>query len=320
MTRILITGAAGFIGRRLTKALIEAGSLATTHGSREPITELRLVDAIDVVPPHAPGIRVDVRRGDLADRSFTQTLAEGGFDSLFHLASYLTLQAERDPTAAFAVNVEALRQLLDNTRGSPKVVFTSSLAIFGGKMPETVDDNLAPAPETTYGSHKAINELLIANSSRLGRIDGRSLRLPIILTRPGAPQPVISDRLSGIIREPLRGVDISAPLAPDTAVPVASVGAVVAALMRMHDLAAGELPAKRAMNLPALTVTLAEMAEAVTHRGSSGRITYAPDPQMQAIVEGWPKRFVSENAIRLGITPDADLDALISDYLDHRDG
>jgi nucleoside-diphosphate-sugar epimerase len=320
MTRVLITGAAGLIGRRLTKALGEAASLTAKDGQRSPITELCLADAHDTVAPRMPGIKVEVRRGNLSHRAFTQALAEEGFDSLFHLASYLTLQAERDPAAAFAVNVEALRRLIEGARGCPKLVFTSSLAIFGGELPEAVEDDLAPAPETTYGSHKAINELLIADYSRLGRIDGRSLRLPIVLTRPGPPQPVISDRLSGILREPLHGVDVSAPLAPATAVPVASVGAVVAALIRLHDLPAGALPPRRAMNLPALTVTLAEMAQAATRRGATGRITYAPDAQMQAIVESWPKRFVSERATRLGITADADLDALISDYLDNRDG
>lgn len=319
MTRVLITGAAGFLGRRLTRSLLRAGSLTDREGSRRPISQLCLADIVDVPAPEADGIAVEPRKGDLADPAFVAALARDGFDSLFHLASYLTLHAEQDPAAAYAVNVEALRRLIDGAEGCPKLVFTSSIAIFGGPLPDTVGDEVAPAPQTTYGSHKAINELLIADYSRHGRIDGRALRLPIVLTRPGAPQPAVSDRVAGIVREPLRGLDLAAPLAPETPVPIVSAGAAVAALAKLHDLPAEALPAKRAFNLPALTVTVAEMAAAVKRRGATGSIGYAPDPKMQAIVDGWPTRFVSDQADRLGIAPDADLDALISDHLDHRD-
>lgn len=319
MTRVMITGAAGFLGRRLTKAILEAGS-RDAEGQKSPISRLCLVDVADVQPPAAPGVEIEVRKGDLSDSSFVGALVEEGFDSLFHLASFLTLHAEQDPGRAFAVNVEALRRLMEAARGCPKVVFTSSIAVFGGPLPESVGDDVAPAPETTYGSHKAIDELLIADYSRHGRIDGRSLRLPIVLTRPGTPQPAVSDRVAGIIREPLNGVDVAVPLAPETAIPVSSAGAVVAALLKLHDLPAADLPRKRAFNLPSLTVTVAEMVEAAKRYGASGKVTYAPDPKMQAIVDGWPTRFVSARASRLGITADANLDALISDYLNHRDG
>ncbi|MFD1378892.1 NAD-dependent epimerase/dehydratase family protein [Fodinicurvata halophila] len=265
-----------------------------------------------------PGIEIKTRKGDLADPSFVAALAEEGFDSLFHLASYLTFHAEEDPARAFAVNVDALRRLMESADNVPKVVFTSSIAVFGGSLPESVGDEVAPQPETTYGSHKAINELLLADHSRHGQVDGRSLRLPIVLTRPGKPQPAISDRIASIIREPLQGLDMAAPLTPETAIPVSSAGAAVAALLKLHDLPSGDLPTKRAFNLPSLTVTVAEMFDAVKRYGATGKITYAADARMQAIVDGWPSRFVSHWGTRLGLAADGDLDTLISDYLDQK--
>jgi D-erythronate 2-dehydrogenase len=316
--RVLITGAAGFLGRRLCSALAARGSLAGRDGSERGIDEIHLADIADIAPTAGEAVTVSTLRGDLSDPGFVETLARGGYDSIFHLASYLTLHAERDPAHAFAVNVEALRRIADGAAGCPRLVFTSSIAIFGGELPDTVDDDIAPAPTTTYGTHKAINELLIADYSRHGRIDGRALRLPIVLTRPGALQPIVSDRVAGIVREPLNGQDVTAPLAPETRVPVVSVGAAATALLRLHDVPAGELPPRRAFNLPALSVTIAEMAEAAARRGARGRVSYAPDPQIQAIVDGWPARFVSDRATSLGIGPDADFDAIIEDYLKHR--
>lgn len=320
MTRVLITGAAGFLGRRLTRALLDAGSLTARDGTRQAITELCLADLAPVTSPRDGDIAVTTAQGDLADPAFVASLVDGGFDSIFHLASYLTLHAETDPAHAFAVNVEALRRLLDGAGNTPKLVFASSIAVFGGALPDRVGDDLAPMPTTTYGIHKAICELLIADYARHGRVDGRALRLPIVLVRPGAPQPVVSDRVAAILREPLDGHDVVAPLAADTLVPVISVGAVVRALIGMHDLPAEKLPLKRAFNLPALTVSVADLADAAARRGATGRVRFDPDPQMQAIVAGWPTWFVSDTADALGLAPDTDLDAVIDDYLAHRDG
>ncbi len=319
MTRVVITGAAGFLGRRLTRAIATNGTLADARGRRMPVSRLVLVDAVAMPAPSFPGIEVQVVKGDLADRDLVADLAAAGFDSLFHLASFLTLQAEADPDRAYQVNVAALRRLIGGAGTCPRVVFTSSIAVYGGETPGTVDDDVAPAPQTTYGSHKAINELLIADASRRGQIDGRSLRLPIVLTRPGAPQAAISDRIASIIREPLDGVGVAVPLAPRTRLPLCSAGAVVEALIRLHDLAAADLPARRAFNLPSLSVTVAEMAEAVKRRGAAGSITFAPDGGLQAIVDGWPTRLVSAAAARLGIAADTDIDALIADHLENRD-
>jgi nucleoside-diphosphate-sugar epimerase len=298
--RILVTGAGGFLGRRLTRAL----------GAR-PESALTLVDRVAIDHPGAMA-------GDLTDPAFVDHLAAQRFDSIFHLAASLTLEAEQDPAAAYATNVEPLRRLIERSPGS-RIVFTSSIAVFGGALPDRVDDTIRAAPATTYGAHKAINELLLADASRRGRIDGRVLRLPILLTRPGAPTRAVSDRVAAILREPLAGRDTTCPLAPETRLPVASAGAVAAALVALHDLPAAALPPSRAMNLPSLTVRVADMIAAVERRGASGRVTgrvtLAPEPALQAIVDGWPKQFTSEIATRLGLHADADLDTLIEDHL-----
>jgi D-erythronate 2-dehydrogenase len=322
MSKILITGAAGFLGQRLVKTLLSARKLGGN-----PIRQIVMTDLHNPANPalmaaalsYNCGIEFIAKQGDLADKSFVRGLAQEGFDSLFHLASLLTLQAETDPDHAFQVNVAALRQLIDGANNKPKVVFASSIAIHGGILPVAVDDDHNPIPATTYGTHKAINELLIADYSRLGRIDGRCLRLPIVLTRPGTPMPAVSDQVAGLLREPLNGVDVNSPLAAQTPVPIVSAGAVVKALLRLHDLPADSLPAKRAFNLPSLTVTVSDLADAAAKHGGTGRVSYHPDANVQAIVDGWPQQFVSRHADRLGIVPDVDLDALVRDYLLNED-
>lgn len=318
MTKVLITGAAGFLGRRLCCALAEAGALTDSAGARRPIDEIMLTDLAEIPAPAHVGPKISARRGDLSDPAFIDSLAAEGFDSIFHLASFLTIHAEQDPARAYAVNVEALRRLIDGAKGRPKLVFTSSIAIFGGELPGEVGDDLNPTPSTTYGAHKAINELLIADYSRHGRIDGRCLRLPIVVIRPGSPQPAISDRVAAILREPMEGRPVTSPLGPDTPVPLASAGNVVSSLIRLHDLPAEDLPPKRAFNLPALTVTPAHMAAAAAEMGGAGAVTFAPDPAVEKIVAGWPRRFTSAIAARLGFAADADVNTIIADYLEHR--
>jgi len=316
--RVLITGAAGFLGRRLTAALIARGELAASDGTVRAISSLCLADIVEAPVPDAP-FPVDTAVGDLSDTSFASALASGGFDSIFHLAALLTIDAERDPGHAYRVNTGALITLLERAERRPKLVFASSIAVFGGALPDTVDDAHVQEPTTTYGVHKAINELLIADYSRHGHIDGRALRLPIVLTRPGATLPIVSDKVAAILREPLEGRGLAVPFAAETPIPIVSVGAVVSGLIRLHDVPAARLPQKRAFNLPALTVTPADMCGALSRRGVSvSGLTFRPDPAVQAIVDGWPSHFVSAVAGPLGIGGDRDLDAVIDDYLAHR--
>lgn len=314
MTHVLVTGAAGFLGQRLVAALLKQGHLGGRAISRITLADRHLPDQ-----PHPDKIEVNRCEGDLADRAYLATLAAGGFDTMFHFASLLTIEAERNPALAWDVSVDALRHLIETSKNAPKVIYASSIAIFGGELPDEVGDDIAPLPQTTYGMQKAICELLIADYARLGKIDGRCLRLPIVVTRPGMPGTAVSDRVAGLLREPLNGQDLTAPFAPDTPLPIVSAGAAIAAFLKLHDLPADALPPKRAFNLPALTVSANEIAAAATRKGATGKVTYAPDEQVQRIVDSWPRHFTSAAAARLGIGPDADIDAVIDDFLNHKE-
>lgn len=324
--RVLITGAAGFIGSRLAAALIARGHLAGPSGEPLRVDELILADAKPAPAPRGDGTGIAVRteRCDLRDPSSLRGLAEG-VDSVFHLAAMLTLDAEsRDFAGGLEVNVKGLMHLLELLRGEarpPRLVFTSSIAAFGGPLPSTVDDSVAQTPQTSYGTQKAIAELLINDYSRHGFIDGRVLRLPIVLIRPGAPSPAVSDRVAAILREPLLGRDVRCPLAPETRMPVASARRIAAALLAMHDLPAATFGHTRAMNLPSLTVSVGQMVEALERFGRTrqvGKVTYEPDAGLQRVVDGWPSRFVSELATRSGIGADQDIDEVIRAFVaDH---
>lgn len=306
--RILVTGAGGFIGGHVVKALLAKGV---------PASALLLADAAPFAAP--PGAKVEI--GDVADAAFIRRLLEHGVQSIYALAATLTSDAEADFGKGLRVNVLGLVLLLEAIRvlgGRPKFVFPSSISSFGGTLPETVDDTVAHFPRTSYGSHKAIAELLINDYTRKGFIDGRALRLPVVLTRPGAPSTVVSDRVAAIIREPLRGQDVACPLSPATRIPVASVQRVAQALVAIHDLPAGAFGDTRAMNLPSLSVTIEEIIRAVERHAATrkvGKITVSPDATLQAIADDWPRRFVSERASRHGIAADASIDEVIANFL-----
>jgi nucleoside-diphosphate-sugar epimerase len=323
--RVLILGATGFIGSQLAATLIARGRVTNAAGELEPITELVLAD---VRPPaRIPSSLVPVRTelGDCVDLAFLQRLFEKTIDSIFPLAATLTTEAETNFSRGFQVNVLAFMQLLETCRQqarAPRVVYASSIAAFGGPLPDTVDDGVARTPQTSYGTHKAIAELLITDYSRHGFIDGRALRLPVVLIRPGAPSPAVSDYVASLVREPLQGRDVVCPFDPDTRMPVASVRRVAESLIAVHDLPSDVFGHTRAMNLPALTVSVREMTQALERfsgRGRLGRVTFKPQAVLQKIVDSWPKASVSEFASQHGIRADAGFDdiirAFIEDYL-----
>ena len=305
--RVLLLGAAGFIGSHLAATLRQRGTLRG-----QPITELLLADNRAV-----PG----GLQGDICDAAFMQQLFAEPVDAVFHLAATLTLDAEQDFARGLAVNVQALMQLLAHCRAqaqAPSFVFASSISTFGGPLPDTVDDQVAQNPQTSYGTHKAMAELLINDHTRRGFIDGRVLRLPVVLTHPGPASGSVSDRIAALIREPLGGHDPVCPLAADTRFPVASVQCVVDSFLALHALPATRFGPTRVMNLPSLTVTPAEIAAAVQRRGATGRIVWQPDAQMQSIVDGWPRAFTSERALSLGLQADRHVDDMVTAYLQSR--
>jgi nucleoside-diphosphate-sugar epimerase len=332
--RVLITGASGFLGTRLARALIARGSLAGPSGRPEPITELVLADRRAPEAPALPagsGIRLRSVETDVADPAAPAALLDDDVDSVFPLAATLTVESETDFARGLAVNLHGLLALLEALRlrgKAPRLVFTSSLAAFGGPLPEVVGDGVPLTPQTSYGTQKAIGELLVDDYARHGFVDGRCLRLPIVMTRhagadappPGTGVPTVSGAIASIVGDRLLGRDVVCPLAPDTRIAAASAERVVDALIAVHDLPAAAFGHTRAMNLPSLSLTLAELAGASARAAEGagvrvGAMRWQPDPRFQSAVDQWPRRFESARASRAGIRADASADEIVAAYL-----
>ena len=306
----LIIGANGLIGRPLARLFA-----AAAHGT------LTLADRTTPTPPPNATIPVTCRTGDIRDSTFLRTLLEGT-DCIIHLAALLAAETEADPAQGHAVNVAALFQLLtlcETLPAPPKFLYASSIAAFGGPLPEAVTDDQPRTPQSTYGTHKAIAELLIDDATRRRHIDGRVLRLPIILVRNGPNTATVSDRIAALIREPLAGRDITCGLHPDTLMPVASAQYAATAFHRLAAIGAARLRPARSMNLPCLSLTATGLAAAVARAPApnatpKGRITWTPDPALQSLIDTWPRRLASEAATTLALTTPETIDDIIARY------
>lgn len=314
--RIVLMGAGGFLGMRLASSLAAAGHLAG-----QPISELVLSDLRPIWAPTSATCRLTQVIGDLRDPAVLDALFASRVDVVFHLAATLTVDAETDFQRGLDTNVLALVQLLERCRqqaAAPMLLFASSIATFGGALPAIVGDDLFQSPTTSYGTHKVIAELLLADYSRHGFVDGRALRLPIVVTHPGPASGSISDQVSALIREPLRGHRTTCRMARDSRLAVVSVGKVVDSFLHLAALPSHALQASRVMNLPGLTVTPVEILQAVARQlppDGDERVDWRPDAQVQQIIDGWPKVFTSERALALGFSPDASADALVQSFL-----
>jgi len=328
VVNVVITGGAGFLGSRLARELLAAGSLEVAGGEARPLSRVTLVDQAPVPPDLAADERVTAVRGDLVE---LLDPAAGGPDTLtgaeviFHLAAAVSGECEADFDLGIRANLRATEALLASCRAlatSPLVVFSSSLAVFGGSadhpLPEVVDDQTMPNPQTSYGAQKVVGEQLLADYTRKGFLRGRALRLVSISVRPGRPNGAASGFMSGVIREPLAGQRAICPVAPDTEVALASPAKAIAGLRCAATASDQAWGGRSAVNLPALTVSLADMASALARIAGpqvSALIDWVPDPEVARMVASWPARVRADRAARLGLTPDPDFDSIVRMHL-----
>jgi D-erythronate 2-dehydrogenase len=320
--KVLIVGAAGMIGGKLCQRLARDGRLAA-----HPIAEARLVDLVAPPPLPAPFPAV-CEAFDIAASYVAPKLAAGRPDIIFLLASVVSGEAEADFDKGYAINLggtlalfEAIRRehILSGGAYRPRLVFTSSIAVFGAPFPEVIGDDFAPAPLTSYGTQKAICELLLADYSRLGFFDGVGLRLPTICVRPGAPNKAASGFFSGIIREPLAGKEAILPVGDDVRHWHASPRSAVEFLLRAAELDLSLLGSRRTLNLPGVSATVGEQIEAlrrVTGDTAVSLIRREPDETVARIVAGWPRAFDPARARNLGFRAESDFSAIIQAYIE----
>jgi len=312
--KVLITGGGGFLGSRLAAALLARGTL----GARA-ITRLTLLDGAFGSRPEHP--HVSVVEGDITDAGVLEKAVAKDTAAVFHLAAVVSGAAEADFDLGMRVNLDGTRLLLDKLRRCERparVIFTSSVAAFGGELPEVLDDSTTPRPQTSYGTQKVIGEYLVSDFSRKGFIDGRSLRLPTIVVRAGKPNAAASSFASGIIREPLNGERSECPVAARTGVWLLSPRRAVDAFIHAYELPPQAWGANRVVNLPGLTATVAEMLDALKRVAGAQvaeRVLWKPDARIEAIVKTWPARFRTARALQMGFEADADFESVVRDYI-----
>ena len=310
--RIVITGGCGFLGRRVALKLLE----------RDDVDALVLFDNAAPALPLPEDKRVRLVTGDIADREIVRRAISPGTTSVFHLAAVVSGQAEADTDLGYRVNLDGTRAVLDACRAlgtCPRLVFASSLAVYGGELPAAVGDGTPLTPQSSYGTQKAIGELLVNDYSRKGFVDGRAVRLPTVVVRPGLPNRAASTFASSIIREPLSGREAICPVSPDTVMALASPRRIVEGLLRAHDLPGAAFGASRSLQLPGFSVAVGEMATAVRRAGGAeayARIRWQPDPEIQRIISSWPQALAAPRAEALGFAADRGIDEVVQAFIE----
>ena len=316
--KVLITGGGGFLGSRLAQALLKRGTLADAEGKQAPISQLVLFDT-DF--PAQTDARLKCVKGDFTDLAQLAEVMGTDTASVFHLAAVVSGGAEADFDLGMKVNLDGTRGLLEACRRQtrpPRYVSASSVAVFGGDLPPVLDDFTTPKPQSSYGAQKVCCEYLASDYSRKGYIDGRTLRLPTIVVRAGKPNLAASSFASGIIREPLKGEIATCPVDAQTSMWLLSPGKAVEAFIRAHDLPASAWGVNRVLNLPGITVPVAQMVEALRNIAgdkAASRVQWKPDARIQSIVNTWPACFTTERALKLGFSADQDIESVIRAYI-----
>lgn len=317
--QVVVTGGAGFIGRRLVRQLLQQGTLLGLDGRPRSIERITIVDAVaadDLTDP-----RVEHVVGDISDAGVVSGAINAGTSSVFHLAAVVSGMAEADFALGMRINVDASRLILEACRHAghgPRLVFASSVAVYGGAPSDTMTDSTAPTPRTSYGTQKAMVELLINDYSRRGFVDGRVLRLPTISVRPGRPNAAASSFASGIIREPLNGEPAVCPVDPDTTLLLLSPSGVVGCMIHGHDLPADAFGGNRVVNLPGLSVTVREMVRSLERAAGPevvSRIRWETDARIAKFVANWPGAWDNSRALALGFPGDQSFEDNVRQYI-----
>jgi nucleoside-diphosphate-sugar epimerase len=328
VAKVMITGGAGFLGARLARELLAAGSIDVAGSGARPLRRVTLIDRSPVPPDLAADPRVATIHGDLGKllnppHAGWHPLAEA--DVIFHLAAAVSGECEADFDLGMQANLGTTESLLASCRAAgtnPAVVFASSLAVFGASgehpLPAVVDDHTLPNPQSSYGVQKVIGEQLLADYTRKGFLRGRAVRLMTVSVRPGPPNAAASSFLSGIIREPLAGQRAVCPVGARTEVALTSPARAIGALLCAATSSDQTWGGRSAVTLPALTVTIGDMVAALQRVAGaevSALIDWIPDPAVARLVTSWPARIRADRAERLGLAPDQDFDSIIRAHL-----
>jgi len=316
---ILITGAAGMIGRKLTARLVKDGKLNGRAIDKFTLTDIG-------VPPRPDGFsgKVEAFAADIGDPATAEHAIAGRPDIIFHLAAIVSGEAELDFEKGMRVNLDGSRALLEAVRQSgesyrPRFVFTSSIAVFGAPFPDAIPDEFHHTPLTSYGTQKAIVELLLADYTRRGFIDGIGIRLPTINVRPGKPNKAASGFFSSIIREPLAGEEAVLPVEDDVMHWHASPRSAVGFLIHAAGLPAERLGTRINLTMPGVACTVADQIAALRRIAGdkvAARIRRMPDPLVTQIVAGWPRRFDPRRALALGFVAESSFDEIIRVHIE----
>ena len=317
--RILVTGGAGMVGAKLAARLAREGTLAG-----ESIARVSLADIVEPTRPETSSFAVDTAVADLAEPGVAGDLLVDRPDIVFHLAAVVSGAAEADLEEGYRTNLDGTRALFESVRRighgyRPRVVFASSIAVFGAPFPEVIGDDQCLTPLTSYGTQKAIAELLLSDYSRRGFLDGIGIRLPTICVRPGKPNRAASGFFSGIIREPLNGEEGVLPVPDDTRHWHASPRSAVGFLLHAATIEADALEERRCLTMPGVSATVAEQIEALRRVAGEEvvrRIRRQPDPTIMLIVAGWPHSFDTRRADALGFRAEADFEEIIRIHIE----
>jgi D-erythronate 2-dehydrogenase len=310
--KILVTGAAGFLGRRLIEALL---------AGKAGLPAISSIVAADTAACPIGDPRIESRTGTIADADFITSIVDSDVRVVYHLAAVLSGQSEVEFDVGMQINVDATRTLLEACRrlkAVPRVIFTSTTAVFGGPLPDVVPEDMAVRPQSSYGTEKAIAELLVIEYSRRGFIDGIVCRVPTVAVRPGKPNSAMSSFVSGIIREPLAGIDSVCPVPPDTRLWISSPAAVTHNLVHAGRLPTSALDGRATVNLPGLCVTPSEMLDSLERLGGAAaraRVRYEADQLTMRIVCSWPGAFDVSRSLGLGFIADRDIDSIVRQFM-----